>query len=87
METIFERLAKIAKERYGVNITRKEPGADSTFEAVFGISVDDIPEPELPYEIPDVPLVIGFCEPVKLEIANINLENSFNIDSNLSFAA
>lgn len=46
----FETIAKIAKEKYGVNITRKEPGADSTFEAVFGISVDDILEPELPYE-------------------------------------
>lgn len=55
MNMEFEKLAKIAKERYGVNITRKEPCVDSTFEAVFGISVDDIPEPELPYEIPAAP--------------------------------
>lgn len=68
METIFEKLVKIAKEGYGVNITRKESDVDSTFESLFGISVDDIPEPELPYEIPDVSLVIDFCEPVKLEI-------------------
>ena len=87
MSTTFERLAKIAKEKYGVDITRKDSSADVTFETLFGISVGEMTELELLYEIPDMPLVIDFCEPAKLDIANINLENIFDVNSNLIFAA
>lgn len=47
MSTTFERLTKIAKEKYGVDITRKDSSAGVTFETLFGISVGEMTESEI----------------------------------------
>ena len=87
MSTMFDRFAEMAKEEFGYTIRKSEKNNNSNFESLFGTSVENISEYELPYNINashfmycDDPVVMGRRE-LKF------IENSFNVEKNFNFAA
>lgn len=51
MSTKFERFAKMVKEEFGLTVVKTESREMSTFESLFGVSVENITQYELPYNI------------------------------------
>ncbi len=47
MSTRFERFAKMAKEEFGLTVSRTSEKA--TFKSLFGVSVEEIDQYELPH--------------------------------------
>lgn len=87
MSTMFDRFAEIAKEEFGYTIRKSEKTNNSTFESLFGVSVESISEYELPYNINSSHFM--YCdEPVVMGRRELKfIENSFNVEKNFNFAA
>ena len=51
MGTLFERFAKMAKEKFGLTVVKSESQTPLTFESLFGISMKNIASYEVPYDI------------------------------------
>ena len=49
MSTLFERFAKMAKEEFNCTIVKTPHHSNTTFESLFGTSVDNIALYKLPY--------------------------------------
>ena len=49
MSTRFERFAQMAKEEFGLTVFRTSSSERVTFESLFGVSVEDIAQYELPH--------------------------------------
>lgn len=51
MSSRFERFAKMAEEEFGLTIVKTESQETSTFESLFGVSIETLAQYELPYSI------------------------------------
>lgn len=51
MSERFERFAKMAQEEFGLTVVESTNHENSTFEDLFGVSIESLTQYELPYNI------------------------------------
>ena len=66
MSSRFERFAKMAEEEFGLTIVKTESRETSTFESLFGVSIETLAQYELPYSISIYDL--GYYDDLKMSI-------------------
>ncbi|MBE6638898.1 MAG: hypothetical protein E7616_05525 [Ruminococcaceae bacterium] len=87
MSTMFERFAKMAREEFGVSVVRTTNTETSTFESLFGLSVENVAQYELPYSIPSDQCRY-YEAPVSNNMFDLELPTSnFISDNQIAFAA
>ena len=86
MSTRFERFARMAKEEFGLTVSKTTSHEQSTFESLFGVSPESIAQYELPYNI-SVEQFGYYGESVPVDALDILPQTNFNANVIVALAA
>lgn len=88
MSTIFDRFAKLVKEEFGLDVIKTTSHQTSTFESLFGVSVESMTQYELPYSIDVECFEYNSDTPTSINNFKLDLSaRSFDADKYLNLAA
>lgn len=86
MSTRFERFARMAKEEFGLTVSKTTSHEHSTFESLFGVSPKSIAQYELPYSI-SAEQFGYYGEALPIDELDNFLEKNFNANAVAALAA
>ena len=79
MSSRFERFAKMAEEEFGLTVVKTESREISTFESLFGVSIETLAQYELPYAISTYDL--GYYSDMKMSKVLGDSRPTINFDT------